>query len=250
MSKTLFPSGSQIPPKEKPARNLLDMATNKTSKQDWSASSVDINHVLSASKKATRQVTLHEQYVPRSENTPYEVNVHRINFMGGIIELPSDSEEEEAAATLPPATPKTPKEITDIKDLRISDAEPYIDLLSPEAFKTAAATAKGEPYVDLLSPEAFRKAQLEHKPGEVQAEVNKQLHESPPQYMQGRFSEVEKPVPMVARIQPTPDGSAFTYEKTPSHSSSSHGDDTQQFLAEDIKTSREAPINVRRRHIH
>jgi len=88
-----------IPSKNKTAPNLLEMATKKSSKQDWSISNVDINHVLSASKTAPRQVTLHEQCVPQSEYTPYEVNVHRINFMGGMMEVPSDNEEEEEEET-------------------------------------------------------------------------------------------------------------------------------------------------------
>ena len=50
------------PSNNKTAPNLLEMATKKSSKQDWSVSNVDINHVLSASKTAPRQVTVHEQY--------------------------------------------------------------------------------------------------------------------------------------------------------------------------------------------
>ena len=219
-----------VPPKEKTAPNLLEMATKKTSKQDWSASSVDINHVLSASKKTPREVTLHEQYIPRSDNTPYEINVHRVKFMGGIIEVPSDEEEEQ---------------LVPLPDTLVATNEPdYFDLLSTGNTELQVAKKEG-PFVDLLSPDNLKNSEFYRSYDEVNAELNPkptvaELDQKPPakhpQYMQGRFSEVEKPTPMLDRIKLNDDGNAFTYTKTPSHSSSNPGSG-QQSLEDDFPSS-------------
>ena len=197
--------------------NLLEMATQKTKKVDFTASNMDINHVLSASKKKSPQVSVHEQYMPRSVNTPYEINVHRFQFLGETLEIPSpdasDNEDDKATqgnvqtsevATLPSTTQETPEATTD-----------FIDYFSPgafdeEALKKHARKETNVNFFDFLTPEEikdprhFRKNELEEQ------ESDKKLP-GDPKYMSGIFSKVEKPVPMKDRIQPNSDGDGFEY---------------------------------------
>ena len=251
MSRTLFLSKNTAS-KTKTAPNLLEMATKKSSKQDWSVSNVDLNHVLSASKTAPRQVTVHEQYLPRSDYTPYEVNVHRISFMGGFLEVESDNEEEASAAA--PATNRptsvlttdtnVPQDTVDLNFASLQQEEDFVDLLTPEAISTKAGLKDDSPFVDLLTPENFLKHQADRHPEDDRVEKaqgypKQRVEESPrkgnpkdPSGFMGReFSMVPKPEPMKNRIQQGPDGK-FVYTRSSSNSPNDPQDDVHQGLTE------------------
>ena len=202
-----------ISQERKTAPNLLEMATQKTKKVDFTASNMDINHVLSASKKKSPQVSVHEQYMPRSVNTPYEINVHRFEFLGEMLEIPSDNEDDQATqgnsqtsevATLPSTNQETPEATTKI-----------IDYFSPGAFdeETLKKHAREETevkYSDILSPEEIKDPRHSREYELEEQESDKKLP-GDPNYMSGKFSEVKKPVPMKDRIQPSPAGDRFEY---------------------------------------